>query len=42
MIVDLDRPFRTLFAKTEEPTARALLEKMEQDAGKLKESAPLE
>lgn len=34
MIVDLDRPFRTLFAKSEDPTARALLERMEEDAGK--------
>lgn len=32
MIIDLDRPFRTLFARSEDPTARALLEQMEADA----------
>jgi hypothetical protein len=32
MIVDLDRPFRTLFEKSEDPTATQLLERMEADA----------
>jgi hypothetical protein len=32
MIIDLDRPFRTLFARSEDPTARVLLERMEAEA----------
>lgn len=33
MIVDLDRPFRTLFEKSEDPVAAKLLDRMESDAG---------
>jgi hypothetical protein len=32
MIIDLDRPFRTLFARSEDPTARALLDRMDTDS----------
>ena len=34
MIIDLDRPFRTLFEKSEDSIATSLLERMEADVGK--------